>query len=472
MEDDGNNRLQEKEPLKSRDPLVCIMVLHQARLEIMFKNFTNYKSVYQEKIRVLNGAILKFHINAGQSEGTVDLIYKGCTTCDTKNEKYFTTDTAYEVPNGPTYVQFVQLQYFLKTPATQTVTTYGVRHGESLHNLKQYQTKAKLFSRKLSGSFKRAINPLKFTNTSLTTDDGTEDKGEGVQSIKDAGTKLYQILQIYNITQIDYLCSSYLYRAMQTAAIIYEQLTAQPNPIEFKRNKQIQIFPCINEKGSGWENVSFTRQTNVNGVSIDWTFYGTMGKNWFGATQLYKFGANSTRKLWGNKNSRKVTICPGPIELVIEADDFYEKSKVNNMSTAQLVDIFSENPDNNQVDDIPKPDNSSQMQSINISKFGQQPDKQEWRKKLRPVSRKTDPTSDENEAEKYNDLIKLDKSEKELKSIRSRQLLELETRWGNQIAVAPDATTVDNFDKFTKSKGFNGGKKSKGKRYKTRKTKY
>ena len=330
--------------------LVCIMVLHQARLELMFKNFTNYKDVHQEKIRVLNGAILKFHINKDETEGTVDLIYKGCTTCDPKKEKYFTTDAAATVvENGPTYVPFLQLRYFLKTPAKQTVTTYGVRHGESLHNLKQYQTKAKLFSRKLSGSFRRAIQPWKFTNTSLTSDDGTADKGEGVQSIKDAGTKLYEILQKDNNTQIDYLCSSYLYRAMQTAAILYEQLTPQSNPIKFKRDKQIQIFPCINEKGSGWENVSFTRQTSVEGVPIDWTFYGTMGKNWFGATQLYKFGANKTRKLWGNKDSRKVTICPGPIELVIEAEDFYEKSKINAMSTSQLVNVFENDP--NKIDE-------------------------------------------------------------------------------------------------------------------------
>ena len=194
--------------------------------------------------------------------------------------------------------------------------------------------------------------------------------------------------------------------------------------------------------------------------------------------QVYK-GDNAT-------NLRKTMKKPRPVDIFdknqgdnsVDVIPNPRPVDVNNMSTAQLVDIFDKNKGDNPVDDIPKPDNSSQPPSINISKFGQAQvpiENQEWRKKLQPLTRKTDPTSDENEAAKYKDLVRLDKSEKELKSMRSRRLLDTEPRWGswgNQLAIAPNATTVDNFDKFTKSKGFNGGKKSKGKRYNTRKTKY
>lgn len=286
-----------------------LFVTHQKRLDRIFNNygyvkegttFESYSEYVRNKLIQLrnpdtnseldttktnigfrNCVILEINMNANYDRDgyrKVNIVYSGS---EKGKDKYAYISNKETDLHPELYIQY-----------TKTSSTYDrlflCRHGEGLHNT--------------LGMASKIYQSRKVWDGGLTE--------QGISDAEASGYGLNQYLESEKITQL-VVGTSYLRRTMLTFAYMYRKIYV-PKVVPKVQivNNTIYVVPCINEIGSGLENVrsifrvnntsQFNEPENLTDLSINWDFF------------------DETKRRWARKDATTGNICPNPLLIAEE----------------------------------------------------------------------------------------------------------------------------------------------------------
>ena len=254
------------EPIILPDGQNMVIVSHNNRLRDTLKTIYKLLGINEDISRFQNGSILLFKLQPELF--FIDLIYSGELHLETEKEgpsesrKYYDT-----TKNSQGYVSFKKIEETDKTKLNiiykylnfipyKNINLLILIHTQAPHNTKESSEKHMLF---ISDKTWNYFGP-KYLDTVLTE--------AGVDQARETGKFIESKILKSNNEKLDistFFGASNLYRAQQTLAIIINTLGIS--------GVSIYVIPCINETGMGNENKSNKNATNINGITISWSYY-------------------------------------------------------------------------------------------------------------------------------------------------------------------------------------------------------
>jgi len=285
----------------TNDVDVVAIVSHQNRIERILQNFSNFSTIQNRKIRLMNGAILKIEVRGGN--GTIELIHDGDNN-SVKPDLYFSVSESGSVKNaaGTEFekVKFVPLDFYLpNNEYKKDIVMYIIRHGEGYHNLKTWSAKF---------NWDAELTP------------------KGIDQAKETGTALCTYLS-ENGQALKYMFASYLRRSQQTMAYMYSTMNTQNSACldaQLRNSPVITILECINEIGKGVENIrGATRYDKIVippalSIPVSWNYYDAVRP--------------STSTV--DETTEKTSICRNPYSIVFDAIEFIKEQPIKQKQEA------------------------------------------------------------------------------------------------------------------------------------------
>jgi hypothetical protein len=285
-------------------------VTHQKRLDRIFNNY-GYVKVLDNMIpyNIYTSSVLRD--NELKRGGVTKIGFRNCVILEIdmeeqpENSKYKVKIVYSGSPTGKKKYKYISEiegdlnpELYIDSNVTNLVNysrLFLCRHGEGVHNT--------------LGMIGKVYQSRNVWDADLT-DIGIEDAGK-------AGEEFNKYLLKHNIKDL-VVGTSYLRRTMLTFGYMYDRFN---NDVKIKNNT-MYVVPCINEIGSGLENIrSIVKVKSIselnknikNNLNINWDFF------------------DRTKGKWVRKDKDTGAICPNPLYIAVELMKYIETTQGGTM---------------------------------------------------------------------------------------------------------------------------------------------